>query len=423
VFVLAFLIWESRASAAFTPVIVTRALDRAIAPSHDASASSSHGGTLALRLHYPVRASEGKGTLVNGRMIRALILVGIIAFLPLILRPFWSDQLIGGLAFGIFFLSFALIVGEGGMIWLCQLAFAGIGAAMTAYLTTVDHIPMMAAIFASGVMVVPAGLLLALLTTRIGQLQAALATLAFAVLTDKLILTQPALAGLEGNGLVVSTPGFINGVHARFYFVFGVFCIAALLVEHFRRSTAGLAASAVRWTTRGATSIGIDPRSVHLQLGGLSALIAGIGGGFLTMYFQSDTPGTFNVSSGLLLLAVAATIGIRSNMAAALAGVSFTVMPAIIQTYFPLSLANLPPAMFGLGAVFIVNNPDGVVEQHLRQVLWITRRVKWIGGIITGRVAGTVPVPAAIGAADTAPDEVGEGAKVASFASDSRDER
>ncbi|HZS14595.1 MAG TPA: ATP-binding cassette domain-containing protein [Candidatus Dormibacteraeota bacterium] len=372
-FVLAFLLWEARRGQVSTPSVLTGMLDRAIAPAKDSGQSGSAGLTHALRLHY---APPGSRTLLNGRTIRAGVVLAVIAILPLFLSDFWTGQFALGLAFGVVLLSFTLVIGEGGMVWLCQVAFAGIAAMMTAFLVGTYNVPVLLAIPLCALMVVPAGFLIALLTTRLGQLQVVLATLAFGVLVDNLILTQPAFQGVANVGNVVSPPSFLSSSQALFYFLLAVFVAVALLVEHYRRSTAGLSIAAVRWSQRAAASVGVSATSMQVVVGTLGAFIAGLGGGLLSMTFGNATPGTFNSSGGLVWLAVLVTIGVRSNIAAAVAGMNFTVAPALVQTYLPLSLSNLPNAMFGLGAIFIATNPDGVVATHARQFSWIGVHVR-----------------------------------------------
>ena len=59
------------------------------------------------------------------------------------------------------------------------------------------------------------------------------------------------------------------------------------------------------------------------------------------------------------------TFGVRSNIAALLAGLVFVLSPAFVQTYLQLSStwAQVPVLLFGLGAIFLAQNPEGTVHQ------------------------------------------------------------
>jgi branched-chain amino acid transport system permease protein len=51
-----------------------------------------------------------------------------------------------------------------------------------------------------------------------------------------------------------------------------------------------------------------------------------------------------------------------------LAGLTFTFIPAIFVNYVPLRWGSVPPALFGLGAIFVARNPDGIVSYYARQL-------------------------------------------------------
>ena len=49
------------------------------------------------------------------------------------------------------FLSYTLVTGEGGMLWLCQITFAGVGALSSAQFATEHGWPIIPAILMGGV--------------------------------------------------------------------------------------------------------------------------------------------------------------------------------------------------------------------------------------------------------------------------------
>jgi branched-chain amino acid transport system permease protein len=86
------------------------------------------------------------------------------------------------------------------------------------------------------------------------------------------------------------------------------------------------------------------------------------------MWNGSAQPTAFATFGGLVWLAVLVTIGIRSITAAALAGLAFTMLPNVFSTYLPSSpkWAEVPALLFGLGAIGLAANPEGVVAQNAR---------------------------------------------------------
>jgi len=83
---------------------------------------------------------------------------------------------------------------------------------------------------------------------------------------------------------------------------------------------------------------------------------------------------------------VLVTFGVRSNIAALLAGLLFTFSPAFIQTVIKLDApwSDVPVLLFGLGAIALAQNPEGTVHQ-------------WAMGLQSGlhKLGGIRAVPAA----------------------------
>ena len=105
------------------------------------------------------------------------------------------------------FLSFTLVTGEGGMLWLCQIAFAGIGAIGAAWFADNWGVPILLAIVMGGLVAGAIGVVIGLLTIRLGNLYIALVTLTFALLMERLVFTLDTFAQ-NGVGRVVVRPEF-----------------------------------------------------------------------------------------------------------------------------------------------------------------------------------------------------------------------
>jgi len=283
--------------------------------------------------------------------------------LPLLISGVWSSLLVQAYAFGIIFLAFTLVIGEGGMIWLCQISFAGIGALWTGQLATNYHWPVLLAVVAGGLIVLPIGLLVGMITIRLGGLYVALITLTFALLVENLYFTMGRFTN-GGLGVNILRPTFAGSDRAFTYVCLVVFGIIALFVVNLRRSTTGMALDAVRSTEQGARTLGISVVQMKVVIAGLAALVAGIGGGMLAVAQTSAQPVNWSTFLGVVWLAVLVSVGIRSAIAALIAGVLFAMLPQLAVTYLPSSLSELPTILFGLGAIGVAKFPQGTVEQN-----------------------------------------------------------
>jgi branched-chain amino acid transport system permease protein len=284
-----------------------------------------------------------------------------------VLSSFWASLVGLAMAYGVAFLSYTLVTGEGGMIWLCQITFAGVGAIATGQLVTVHHWPVLAAILVAGAISAVIGTIIGILTIRLGDLYVALVTLTFGLLMEQLVFRLDEFYNF-GQGVVVPRPDFAVGDNAFSYLMIGVFCVASLLVLNLRRSSAGLALSAVRTSLPASRTLGISVLGMKVLVAGLGAFLAGVAGGFLASYQGAATPDAYLTLAGLVWLAVLVTNGVRSNIAAAVAGMAFAFIPALVQSYLTGNWVQAPTVLFGVGAILVVLHPEGVVTTQARQL-------------------------------------------------------
>jgi branched-chain amino acid transport system permease protein len=328
------------------------ALDRAIRP---------HGGSrLAASLD-----SENPYPKLN--LFFPVVVFAVVCLLPLILEPFWVGQLGTAAALAVVFLSFTLVTGEGGMLWLCQITFAGIGALATAQFATVAGWPVLVAIVMGGVVAAAIGTVIGLLTIRLGNLYIALVTLTFGLLMETLVFPRETFAQF-GTGHTVPRPDFATGDDAFLYLTLGAFALLALFIVNLRRSTPGLAFNAVRWSETASRTMGLSVLQMKLLVSGLAAFVAGLGGGLYASQQKQAIPSQFPALAGLAWLAVLVTFGVRSNIAALLAAIAFVMMPVLLTTYASTPWDRLPVLLFGVGAILLAKNPEGTVHMQAMQL-------------------------------------------------------
>ncbi|WP_261574112.1 branched-chain amino acid ABC transporter permease, partial [Frankia gtarii] len=341
------------------------ALDRAIAP---------HTGA---RLAAATSATRSGGASSFSWRAPLLALVAV-ACLPLVLHDFWVGLLMQGVALGVVFLSFTLVTGEGGMIWLCQITFAGVGGLSAAQLSTEHGWPVIAAIVAGGLIALPMGVIIGMLTIRLGDLYVALVTLTFGLLMEGLVFTRSTFLNF-GLGVSMDRPGFAPSDKGFTYVELAAFCIIALLIVNLRRSTTGLGLGAVRWSEPASKTIGLSVLQMKVLVAGLAAFTAGIGGGLYASSLGTALPANYATFLGVIWLAVLVTFGIRSTVAAMMAGLAFTFAPGLAIAYLPHWFAQVPPLLFGLGAISVAGNPEGLLAQQARQIRAATVRLSGRG--------------------------------------------
>jgi branched-chain amino acid transport system permease protein len=297
------------------------------------------------------------------RLPLALALAAVLVA-PVFLSGLWEGIVAKGLALAIAFCSFTVVTGEGGMISLAQITFAGIAAAVTADFATNQGMAVLVAIPLAALIVVPIGVLAALPSLRLGDLYLALATLAFALLVQNTYFQRTDVSNF-GDGVRVPRPQGFGDDTAFYYLLVALFVVVALLVRNLKRSTTGLDLSAMRASEAAAATLGISIVWSKLAAFGISAFIAGVGGGLYATYGGAADPDQYVALVGVVWLAVVVTWGVRSITGALLAGLAFAAFPQLIVEHLSGSETwrGLPTILFGLGAIGLAREPRGIVYQ------------------------------------------------------------
>lgn len=318
------------------------------------------------------------------RLVRwgaAMVFVAALVVVPFFLEFVWVTNLALAAALATVFLSIVVVTGEGGVVSLCQVTFAGIGAVVTAQLATELGWPLLPSVLAGGLTAVPFGLLIAVPALRLGGLYLALATLAFALLMDNLVFQLDRFSQ-TGLGVSVDRPvlfGYEIDTDLRLYFGFlAVFAVLAALVGTLRRATVGLRMSAVRTSEPAAAMTGIGLLRARLGVFGLGAFVAGIGGGLVAVYQGRADPVSFSALVGLVWFSVVVAFGVRSVPGSLVAALAYALTPVFFDRHLPDWATTLLPAFFGLAAVAAALEPRGIVAltvDGIRRGARATRRL------------------------------------------------
>lgn len=320
---------------------------------------------------------------------------------PLWLDDFWVGVVSQGVALAVLFLTFTVVTGEGGMVSLCQVTLAGIGAFTAAKLATNSGWPVGLALLAGALVAVPIGLLVAGLSLRVGDLYLALATLAFSQLVENLVFARDDFDNF-GAGVEIARPevlGIDFNNRASFYLLLAfVFCVVALLVVNLRRATTGLVLASMRSSEPASATIGISIVRSKMLAFAVSAFVAGLGGGLFAITIGRATVGSFNVLIGIVWLAIVVTWGVRSVVGALVAGLLFAVVPQLVNLHLSEGWVDVPTLLFGLGAIALAREPRGVLfdvaNQHRLRRLRRQARRDSPKGVIGAGPAGGEAAPA-----------------------------
>jgi branched-chain amino acid transport system permease protein len=192
---------------------------------------------------------------------------------------------------------------------------------------------------------------------------------------ENLVFTRNIFSRL-GNGVNLARPGFAHSDLVLTYVALGVFALFAALIVNLRRSTTGLVLGAARSSQPAARTLGISILQVKLLVATLATFVAAIGGALYALAAGIALPSQFTTLGGLIWLAVLVSLGIRSTIAALIAGLAFTMMPGVAQVYLPHPFAQVPALLFGLGAIAAARYRDGILSTYARSARALVHRLQ-----------------------------------------------
>ncbi len=311
-------------------------------------------------------------------------------------NEFWSGLIAKGIVLGIVFLSFVVITGLGGMVSLGQATFVTASAFTVGYLVNNKFgftIPLLmhdgrfgffVAVLAGTAVAAAVGAVIAIPVRRLGPLALALATLSFALVAELLVFQLDAVRNgsrgwpvppLNLETFEANLPlGPFDFTQPRELAMLALLVFGAItfVIHNLKRSASGRAVLAVRSSEVAARTSGIGAGWSKVSLFAVSAGIAGLGGALLAVVSSPVNNRSAPAFVGLIWLAVTVTFGIRRPGGALLAGLAFACFTELLQVvtgwgFMPdwaTSLTGTPQLaaiLFGVGAINLARNPDGVL--------------------------------------------------------------
>ncbi len=314
-------------------------------------------------------------------------------------------------AMAVIFLSFVVVTGLSGQVSLMQASFVTAGGFAGGWALTHNWGWNLPLVFSHGQLnffwaivigALAAGLLGAILAvplTRLGGVNFALGTLAWAFFLSLVpwavdsirngeagwTIRSPTLdlPGLNWlNGAITGANPFVkfdqpkidfSQLEEQILLYLVIFGLLTLVVHALTRSSSGRAILAVRSSEVAAQASGIAVNRSKVTIFALSAAIAGIGGVLLGQFSFAISGTTAPPLIGLFWLALAVTFGIRRPGGALLAGFAFAAGTATfhwISSWSFLSGGDVNalitsvyfvPILSGFGAIQLAQEPDGIL--------------------------------------------------------------
>lgn len=286
--------------------------------------------------------------------------LAIIAGLAVLLLPnYWVFLITAVFIVGVALQSLGLVTGRTGMISLCQMSFAGVGAWVTGYLNVAEFPGgFVVWVLVGGLAAVPVGVVIGLPALRLRGINLAIVTLGFAAAFDTVLatITFPGQTSFTQ----VARPAPFESDKGYFLFIMLVYGLIAVALEFVNRSRLGASWLAVRHSERAAAAHGVSIPRAKLSAFAISAFIAGISGGLLAGYLGTLVAENFNMMQSLVLFAVATMVGAHFTLGAVAGGLMITLFPELLRRVgLPQDVGNV---FFAVGAVQALSSGETISE-------------------------------------------------------------
>jgi branched-subunit amino acid ABC-type transport system permease component len=323
-----------------------------------------------------------RATYVFGALVGAVFLWWILFSAD----AYWLGRWTEAAVYAVIFLSITVITGMAGQVSLCQATFAGIGALTTAQLVDRFDMSVLAAMVIGAGVAAAVGALVSIPALRLGGIFLALATLAFALFFERVMLKFEWVGGPPTPMRVPRPtigPWDFTDDRAFFLLVVAILAIVGTIVLFVRSGTVGRYLDALRGSEVAASSVGINPARARITAFAFSAAIAGLGGALLAIHQgragAANYDAAFQVTWGLVWVVIVVSLGSRTVEGAIQAGFGLVVFPVLVLE----RILHLSPSwslvLFGLGALAYARHPEGTLEHGKRMSLnriqrWLDRR-------------------------------------------------
>lgn len=266
--------------------------------------------------------------------------------------------------------SLGLLTGQAGLISLCHMTFAAIGAWVSCWLGIhAPGIPLPVTLVVAAGAGLLTGVLVGLPALRLRGLNLAAITLTFAVAVDAVFST----IGFPGNESVTAFNRTSPFIGDRSFLLLCGFALAACVLglNWLSGCRVGGVWAAIRFSERASAALGLSVASGKLTAFSVSAAISGLGGGLLAAQLGVLTASNFSPLSSLSIFALTIFVGGQYWEGAILGGLLVIGVPELLRRFgLPLDLDAI---IFAVGAIDALRKRNSVAGA-LRTLLARKRR-------------------------------------------------
>lgn len=309
----------------------------------------------------------------NQKMITAICLVVAFLFPVISSEPYILNVGVLAVIYVILTLSLDLMTGSIGVISLGHAAFMGIGAYTASLLAINFHFNFFITLGVAGGISGFFGLLLGLPTLRLDGKYLSIVTLSFCeimriieincekITRGPLGLTSipaPLVYGME-----------LKNIKMQYYLILSICVLLCVFIASLKNSSRGRAYTAIKNDKMASAAMGINVTEYQLSAFVISAVMAGVAGGFYAQYIGYINPSAFSFQVSVSILSMNILGGLGSIAGSIFGAVVLTILPEILRP-----LLSYREVLYGmLLVIMVIVRPKGMLGgfnlKHIKQRL------------------------------------------------------
>ena len=260
----------------------------------------------------------------------------VIFLLPLLLQNSYQLMVLNVAALNIIMvIGLTLLMGYAGQISLGHAAFFGLGAYLSAILTTSFSIPLWPALALAMILTGLVAYAIGIPTLKLEGHYLVMATLGFNVIISIIMVQLDSVTG--GPSGFAGIPrlaigGFVFDSDRKMYYILWGFSIVSLLLSlNLVHSRAGRAMAALSHNEIAAKCAGIDTETAKVKIFVMSAMLASLAGSLYAHYLTFISPGSFSIFFSIQLVTMVLIGGLGSLWGAVLGAILLTILPEVLH--------------------------------------------------------------------------------------------
>ncbi|WP_322748337.1 MULTISPECIES: branched-chain amino acid ABC transporter permease [unclassified Frankia] len=292
---------------------------------------------------------------------------------PFAVGEYWTKVLLLCVVYAVAAAGAQVLYGRLGFVSLNQIALVGVGGWVFLRVGHAIALPHPMLLIVAGLVTAAVGVLIGLPSLRLSGLPLALVTLmaaaAFEVVFSAVGFPNggPGIIGTVSGGdlpVALPRPGWLASDETLLVYTTAVAAVCFTLLWLLVRSRAGRAWMAIGQSVPAALATGVDVTRYRVLALAATSFVTGVSGGLLATGDGRLDPVSFPAQQSIVLFAVVLIGGGYSLLGAALAGLLYAGLPAVLDQ---LGLqGNLILVVFGAGLVHsLVTAPQGIAGQLL----------------------------------------------------------